>query len=84
MSLKNLVKGQTAVFIDCRNGTLFYEIVCSRFRFGVPVNELDGATVKAEENAAVFLKWIRKAYIDIKLEEVKNAEDYSTSQRTIN
>lgn len=50
--------GKTAVFEEFHNGTLFYTI--EGWRLPVPVEELDGAVVLAEENSATFLKWITR------------------------
>ena len=65
MQLIELIKGNKATFIEFHSGTLFYEV--NGFRFPIPVEELQGASIKAEEKASVFLKWIRKA-----LKEVEN------------
>lgn len=59
MKLKDLIKGKTAVFTEYHGGNLFYQV--GSFRFPVPVDELHGASIKAEEKASVFMKWIKRA-----------------------
>ena len=63
MTLTELIKGKTAVFVEFHSGNLFYEV--DGFRFPVPVNELHGASVCASEKASVFMKWIRKTHKEI-------------------
>lgn len=64
MKLTELIKGKTAKFVEFHSGNLFYEID-GKFRFPVPVNELHGASIGAEEKASTFMKWIKKTYNDI-------------------
>ena len=79
-TLKDLIKGNTAKFQRYRDGKLVYAIMgesiaghraparvvpVKLLEFEVPVEELDGATVGAEETASTFLKWVRKALKDI-------------------
>ena len=64
MKLTELIKGKVAVFEEFHSGNLFYTIDDS-FRFPVPVNELDGATVSRIEKASVFMKWIKRTHKEI-------------------
>lgn len=76
MQLRELVRGNTARFSHIHGGTLFYTIQegpeggpnlagTKEFTFPVPVEELGGTLVNAEERASVFIKWIRKSLKDI-------------------
>ncbi|KZX57950.1 hypothetical protein A3709_20250 [Halioglobus sp. HI00S01] len=65
MKLTDLIKDQTAWFVEFHSGTMFYELSGSGFRFAVPVDELQGASVGATEKASVFLKWIKRAHKQI-------------------
>ena len=60
MKVTDLIRGKTAVFVEFHSGNLFYEID-GEFRFPVPVEELHGASISAEEKASVFMKWIKRA-----------------------
>jgi len=59
----DLIKGKTAVFVGFHGGNLFYDI--DGFRFPIPVNELQGASIGSTEKAAVFMKWVKRAYDEI-------------------
>jgi hypothetical protein len=58
--LTDLIKGKAAVFVEFHGGNLFYEID-GKFRFPVPVDELQGTSVLSEEKASVFMKWVKRA-----------------------
>jgi len=72
MKITDLIKGKTAVFVEFHGGNLFYEID-GKFRFPVPVDELQGASVGAEEKASVFMKWIRITHNEIMAAQVERA-----------
>jgi hypothetical protein len=58
--LTDLIKGKRAVFVEFHGGNLFYEID-GKFRFPVPVDELQGTSVLSEEKASVFMKWVKRS-----------------------
>ncbi len=62
MNITSLVKGRTAKFQSYRNNVLFYTIQTEDelFKFGVPIEEVAGATLPAEEKAIFFMRWIKK------------------------
>ena len=64
MRLTELIRGKKALFVEYHSGNMFYEIDGS-FRFPVPVDELHGSSIKAEENASVFMKWVKRALNEI-------------------
>ena len=61
--LTELIKGKKAHFVEFHGGNLFYQI--DSFKFPVPVDELQGACVSSEENASVFMKWVKRALKEI-------------------
>jgi len=64
MKLTDLIKGKTATFVEFHGGNLFYEID-GMFRFPVPVDELQGASISSTEKASVFMKWIKRTHKEI-------------------
>ncbi len=63
MKLKELIVGKKAKFVEFHSETLFYDI--EGFRFPVPIYELQGASVKSEEKASVFLRWVKRTLDEI-------------------
>lgn len=64
IKVTELIKGKVAVFEEFHSGNLFYTID-DKFRFPVPVDELQGTSVGAKEKASVFMKWIKRTHKEI-------------------
>ena len=61
MNIKDLVKDNTVKFVRFKEGNFIYKIESNHasFEFPVPLKEIDGAEMKAEDKAIIFMKWIR-------------------------
>jgi hypothetical protein len=59
MTLKEIVKGKRARFQFYRDGELWYE-TDGGFSFPVPIADTGTGIFRAEDNAIVFMRWIRK------------------------
>ena len=66
MELKKIVQGTTAKFAFYRQGILYYEVPVDGidYRFPVPTEDLQGATVMVEEKAITLMRYVRKALAD--------------------
>lgn len=58
MSIKDLVKNNTAKFQYYRGGSLWYKV--DDFLFPVPVSDIGEATFMDEDKAILFMRYIRK------------------------
>jgi len=58
INITELVKGNTAKFVSYREGNFVYEV--KGFEFNVPLEDIKGATLNAEEKAIFFMRWIRQ------------------------
>lgn len=77
MNITNLVKNRTAIFHHYRNGYLFYNIQTEDelFQFGVPTEDVAGATLPAEEKAIFFMRWIKKWVTNPKGNHIVTVDD---------
>lgn len=58
INITQLVKGNTAKFVSYRDGNFIYAV--GDFEFNVPLEDIKGATLKSEDKAIFFMRWIRK------------------------
>ena len=58
LTIKEIVKDQTAVFQYFHDGALWY--MSNGFLFPVPVEDAKSATFNAEEKAMLLMRYIRK------------------------
>jgi hypothetical protein len=68
INIKDLVKGNTAKFVSYRDGNFLYQV--NGFEFPIPLNDVAGATLLAEDKAIFFMRWIRRHVEQI--EETEN------------
>lgn len=63
LSLGEIVKGRQAWFSFYRQGYLYYNLRIAdlNYSFPIPIDDLGGATVSAEEKAITLMRYIRKA-----------------------
>jgi hypothetical protein len=54
-----VVGGKTAKFKQYRLGNLYYETQ-EGFIFAIPLHDLDGVTLGAEEKCSLLMKWIKR------------------------
>jgi hypothetical protein len=57
--LAEMLKGKKVKFTRYRKGELFYETECG-FEFPVPVSDTGDGEFLAEDNAMMFMRWVRK------------------------
>lgn len=62
MNIKDLVKDNVVKFIRFREGNFIYGIAHEGkiFEFPVPLKDIDGTTLLAEDKAILFVRYIRK------------------------
>ena len=58
-SIKDMVKNKVVKFQYFRENELFYVTECG-FLFPVPISDVGNATLKNEDNALYFMRYIRK------------------------
>lgn len=68
--LKQIVSGHTAKFILYREGNFIYE--ANGFQFPIPIADVPGVTLYAEERALSLMKWIRRHLDTVTKETIKN------------
>jgi len=60
-----VIKDNTAYFDSFRNGIFYYNIYKAnsdiQYQFQIPIEEIAGATIKAEEKSITMMRWIRKS-----------------------
>ena len=64
MTIKDLVKDNTATFDSYRCGTFYYTIPfdeVTEYQFPIPVDDLGNATLNKTEKAIHLMRYIRKA-----------------------
>ena len=69
--IKEMVeKGKKVTFCYYREGELWYITECG-FKFPVPITDVNGACVKNQDKALLFMRWIRRhlSYLDKAKEE---------------
>lgn len=59
MTIKDIVKDKQAHFLSFREGNFLYE-TDDGFKFLVPLEDVQGVTLLAEDKAIYFMRWIRK------------------------
>jgi len=66
LSIKEIVKNNTARFSFFRTGNMFYNVTVSgtTYCFPVPIDDIGGATLFAEFKAITLMRYIRKALAD--------------------
>lgn len=61
-SVAEIIKGsKVSRFTHYREGT-FYYVTDSGFHFMIPLDDVDGATLLAEDKTIFFMRWIRKQF----------------------
>jgi hypothetical protein len=66
LSIKQIVKNNTARFSFYRAGNIFYTVEVSgqTYQFPVSLEDIGGATLTAEFKAITLMRYIRKALVD--------------------
>ncbi len=66
LSIKQIVKNNTARFSFYRSGNIFYtvEVSSETYQFPVSLDDIGGATLTAEFKAITLMRYIRKAVAD--------------------
>lgn len=69
MEIKDFISKDNFVYFNCfRSGIFYYNVykVGSdiRYQFQVPIEDIDGATLLAEDKSITFMRWIRKSLED--------------------
>jgi hypothetical protein len=66
LKVLSIVKNNTAKFLFYRNNIVYYSIIVEEqeYYFPVPLDDLGGATVFAEEKAITLMRYIKKALQD--------------------
>ena len=66
MTIKQIVKDNKATFSFYRQNVAYYNVTVDGvvYVFPVPVDDLGGATLNAEEKAITLMRYIRKALAD--------------------
>lgn len=66
LSIKQIVKGNTARFSFYRSGNIFYTVEVNGviYQFPVSLDDIGGATLTAEFKAITLMRYIRKALAD--------------------
>jgi hypothetical protein len=57
--IKEMVKGKKVKFVRYQNNELWYVTECN-FEFPVPISDTGNAEFRPEDNAMMFMRWIRK------------------------
>lgn len=71
-NIKNIVKDNIVVFNSFRANTFYYNVSINTdesafpvpYTFPIPLDDVDGATMKLHDKAIYFMRWIRKAIDD--------------------
>ena len=73
-NMTELVKGHRVSFQSFRQGVFYYILTTiedvengmkfTDYQFGVPLDDIGTATLKAQDKAITFMRWIRKAIED--------------------
>ncbi len=58
MNILELIKDNKAHFVSYKEGFFIYRV--NDFEFPVPLSDIGGATLLAEDKAIFFMRWIRK------------------------
>jgi len=66
MSIKEMVKNKTVRFLYYKEQDLFYITECG-FKFPVPISDVGTASMKVEDKAIMFMRWIKRE-LDVQLE----------------
>ena len=53
---------ELATFSFYRDGGLYYKTSVSGFMFRIPVDDIGTGTLRSQEKAIVFLRWLKPAY----------------------
>jgi len=69
MDIKDLIyNGNTVHFAFYRQQYFYYNVLSSRYnchyQFPVPLDDIGTATLKSQDKAITFMRWIRKAIED--------------------
>lgn len=69
MDIKDFVVKDNFVYFDSFRAGVFYYTVCKAnsdimYRFQVPIEDIGGATLLAEDKSITFMRWIRKSMDD--------------------
>ncbi|MEW6306097.1 MAG: hypothetical protein AB1705_21725 [Verrucomicrobiota bacterium] len=59
MTLTDIVRNKKARFIHYRDGNFIYE-TDDGFQFPIPLEDVEKATLLAEDKALIFMRWIRR------------------------
>ena len=69
MNITEMVRNKKVRFVHYREGNFIYETE-DGFQFPVPLSDVGDATLRAEDNALLFMRWIRRHLETIKSSEV--------------
>ena len=64
MNIKDIVKDNTVRFVRYRQGIAYYGVrvpSAGEFMFPVPLDDIGEATLELEDNAILFMRYIRRA-----------------------
>ena len=86
MKYTDVVKRNTVkmVSVSASFATFKIDFDGSTFQFDVPLNDIGTGTLKVEDNAMYFSRWIRKSMEDgqfLKIKEVSNTLDRYTADK---
>ena len=65
MNIKEIVKDNHVRFLRYRQGIMYYSVSvvgkANEYTFPVPLTDVGGATLDAQDKAIIFMRYIRKA-----------------------
>lgn len=64
MKLIDIVKDKKVKFVSFRENSFLYETE-DGFAFHVPLDDIKGATLLAEDKAIYYMRWIRKHFNEL-------------------
>lgn len=70
-NIKEMLKGKKVHFVKYRKGELFYSTECG-FEFPVPTSDTGDGEFLNEDNAMMYMRWVRKHIASINEGKAKN------------
>ncbi len=78
MNIKDLIKNNTVTFSHFRENNFYYTVgrddeltkSYKTYQFIVPLSDISGATLKFQDKAIFFMRWIKKAMNEGALVEI--------------
>ena len=63
-SIKEMLKGKKVTFVRYKKGELIYTTECG-FEFPVPISDTGDGAFLPQDNAMIFMRWVRKQIASI-------------------